>query len=143
MPSPTLSPSLLALLLYAGWTLALLLMIAALRTTLVMQRKRKINAFAPSGDDVSPFSGRLCRAHANCVENLPIVGAVIVVAHLTHQTSVTDPLALWLVAARIGQSTAHLVSLRRRVILVRFGFFAAQVLIVASWVVQLLVGWLR
>ena len=100
--------SLMALWIYAGWTFALLLGIAGLRTYLSLTRQRAPNRFAPSGDDVSPFSGRLCRAHANCYENLPIVATLILVAAATGDQDVTDPTALILVAARIGQSLVHL-----------------------------------
>ena len=68
-----------ALVAYASWTLALVFAIACLRASLTLRGKRAANAFSVTGDDVSPFSGRLCRAHANCVENLPVF-AVIVIA---------------------------------------------------------------
>jgi len=61
-----MSISLLALLLYATWTLLLLAGIAALRVAKTLSGERRANQFSPSGEDVSPFSGRLCRAHANC-----------------------------------------------------------------------------
>ena len=118
--------SLMALWIYAGWTFALLLGIAGLRTYLSLTRQRAPNRFAPSGDDVSPFSGRLCRAHANCYENLPIVATLILVAAATDNQDVTDPTALILVAARIGQSLVHLRSTTNRAVTLRFGFFVVQ-----------------
>ncbi len=66
-----MSSSASALLGYAAWTLALLGGIAVLRSALTLSGRRAANRFAVSGDDVSPFSGRLCRAHANCYESLP------------------------------------------------------------------------
>jgi uncharacterized MAPEG superfamily protein len=135
-----MSHSLLALLGYAAWTLLLLTAIAALRTTLVLQRKRRANAFSPAGDDVSPFSGRLCRAHANCVENLPVFAAIVIAASIAGRGDITDPLALWVLAARIGQSTVHLWSLSRRAITWRFGFLVAQVLVLVWWVGRLVMA---
>ena len=134
--------SLFALLLYAAWTLVLLLGIAGLRVIKTLSGERKANEFKPSGEDVSPFSGRLCRAHANCYENLPIVAAVILVAWSSGHAAITDPLALWLVAARVAQSLVHLGSTRSRFVMLRFAFMVAQVLILICWLAQLLpLGW--
>lgn len=122
----------LALLIYAGWTYALLLAIGALRVYLSATGRRAPNRFAPSGDDVSPFSGRLCRAHANCYENLPIFAVLVLVAAHTDQLSVTDPWALPLVAARIAQSSIHIISTSVRAVTLRFVFFAIQMLIIGG-----------
>lgn len=133
-----MSPSLLALLLYAALTLALLIAIAVMRATLVVTRKRPADAFSPAGDDVSPFSGRLCRAHANCCENLPVFGALVGVALLSGHAEVSDGTALWVLAARVGQTAAHLASGRRRVIHWRFRFMVIQIVLQAMWGVRLL-----
>lgn len=133
-----LSPSLLALLIYAAWTLILVGVIAALRASLVLRGQRQANAFAPWGDDVSPFSARLCRAHANCVENLPLFASVVLLAAFSNQTLVTDRQALWAVAARLAQSMVHLMSTSPRAVLIRFAFMAAQMLILGWWILLLL-----
>ena len=132
-----MNTSMLALLGFAAWTLLLLGAIAAIRTTLTVTGRKRANSFLPSGDDVSPFSARLCRAHANCYENLPIFAALILVAHATNNAHITSSLALWVLAARIGQSTLHLVSTRNRAVRGRFLCFAVQVLIEAWWAVRL------
>lgn len=129
--------SLTALWIYAGWTFALLLGIAGLRTYLSLTRQRAPNRFAPAGDDVSPFSGRLCRAHANCYENLPIVATLLLLAVSTGNQDVTDPTALVLVGARIGQSLVHLRSTSNRAVSLRFAFFVVQAGIVAYWLLAL------
>jgi hypothetical protein len=36
---------------------------------------------------------RLARAHANCIEGLPIFGGLLAVAIMTSRTGITDPLA--------------------------------------------------
>jgi uncharacterized MAPEG superfamily protein len=133
--------SIFSLVLYAAWTLALLSAIAALRFHLSATGQRAPNRFAPGGDDVSPFSGRLCRAHANCCENLPIFAALIVAAALSGQAQITDGLALWAVAARIGQSATHLISTRSRAVLLRFLFMVVQVAIEAWWCIALASIW--
>lgn len=132
-----MSPSLIAVLLYAAWTLILLSTIAALRAyyTLI---GRAANAFAVNGDDVSAFSGRLCRAHANCYENFPALAAIVLAATVAGKGDTTDPLALWLVAARIAQSTVHLWSTSVPAVILRFVCLAPQIAIQAWWLVLLL-----
>ena len=127
----------LALLGYAAWSLTLLGGIAILRGWLTASGARAANSFAPDGRDVSPFSGRLCRAHANCYERLPIVASVLLLAIVTNHEAITDPLALWHLAARLGQSAVHLVSTSPRAVRIRFLFFLAQFVIEAAWIVAL------
>jgi uncharacterized MAPEG superfamily protein len=135
-----MTTSTFALLGFASWTMLLLAGIALLRGTLTLRGLRFANSFAVSGEDVSPFSARLCRAHANCYENLPAFAAIIVVAALSGQAHITDPLALWALAARVSQSVVHLISTRNRAVLLRFSCLAAQWGIQAFWVVQMVEG---
>ena len=132
-----MNPSSLALVLYAAWTLLLLTSIAVLRSRETWARRRPRNGFAVFGEDVSAFSARLCRAHANCYENLPAFAALVLVAITSGHHHVTDPLALWLVAARVGQSVTHLVSTRNWALNVRFCFFVAQMLVPLWWAIGL------
>ena len=76
---------------------------------------------------------RLARAHANCVESVPIFGILLIAALLTNRTGVTNPLAPWLFAARLVQSCVHLVSLSVPAVWVRFIAFAVQIAIAAYW----------
>ncbi len=130
--------SLIALFGFAAWTLLLLGSIAMLRCYYTWIGERRANGFAVSGEDVSAFSGRLCRAHANCYENLPAFAAIITVAALSGNAAITDPLALWLLAARVSQSTVHLISTRNRAVILRFSFLMVQWVMQLVWVVQLI-----
>ena len=132
-----MNPSLAALLIYAAWTLLLVTAIATMRVGLSMSGQRRPNDFLPSGDDVSPFSGRLCRAHANCYENLPTFAALVAVALWSGRTDITDGLALVVVAARLVQSCIHLISTRSKAVILRFLFMAVQLVIQGYWVVRL------
>jgi uncharacterized MAPEG superfamily protein len=135
-----MSPSALVLLAYAGWTLLLLAAIAVHRSIVSVRDRRAPNSFSVAGDDVSAFSARLCRAHANCCENLPIVGAVIAVAWQSGQGGLIDGLAPWLLAARLAQSSVHLMSTSVPAVCVRFGLQVAQMGILALWAARLLTG---
>ncbi|TAG25307.1 MAG: MAPEG family protein [Burkholderiales bacterium] len=130
--------SAIALLGFASWTLLLLMGIAMLRGYYTLFGGRYANSFAVMGEDVSPFSGRLCRAHVNCYENLPAFAAIIAAAHFSGQSNITDPLALWALAARIAQSTVHLISTRNRAVMMRFSLLMVQWVIQVVWIVKIL-----
>lgn len=128
----------LALVGFATWTLALLGVIGTLRAFLSVTGRRAPNSFRPDGTDVSPFAARLARAHANCIENLPIFSALALVAMATGRTPVTDPAALVFLAARVAQSSVHLISTSNRAVQLRFAFFSVQIVIYLWWAVALL-----
>lgn len=131
-----MSPSALALVGYAAWTLLLALTIVTYRTGFVLTKKRAANSFTPSGDEVSPFSARLCRAHANCYENLPIFAALILLALVTDHAGITDSLARWVLVARVAQSLVHLISTSEIAVTIRATLFTVQLGIEAYWIVQ-------
>lgn len=134
-----MTTSALVLTLFIAWTLLLLLVMEVLRSQLVATGRVQPNAFRPDNGNLSPFMQRLARAHANCVESLPVFGGLLVVALLTQRSGVTDPLAPWFMAARLAQSTIHLVSLSAAAVTARFAFFAVQLAIGAWWTWSLLV----
>ncbi|MFW2389629.1 MAG: MAPEG family protein [Polyangiales bacterium] len=132
-----MSPSVLALVGYVAWTLLLTIAIVLHRTVLVLKKERAANEFQPSGDDVSPFANRLCRTHANCYENLPVFAALILVALVTGNAAITNPLARWVLVARVAQSLVHLTSTSEMAVMLRVTFFLVQLGIEAYWVIQL------
>jgi uncharacterized MAPEG superfamily protein len=133
-----MGPSALALLGYTAWTILLVICIGLQRGMLTLSGQRAPNSFKTDGTDVSPFGQRLARAHANCYENLPIFGAIVLTAIATGHSSVTDPLAPWLLAARICQSSTHLLSTSSPAVMVRFTFFLVQMLIQIWWLIALI-----
>ena len=122
-----------ALAAFIAWTLFLLFLMEVLRTHLVVSGRVPANGFSPGNEGLSPFLQRLARAHLNCVESLPVFGGLMLLAIATHRTAVTDPLAVVLVAARIVQSTIHLVSTSAPAVTLRFAAFAVQLAIAAWW----------
>jgi len=133
-----MSPSATALAGFAAWTLFLVLLIGLYRASLVISGKRASNQFDPGGADVGEFSRRLCRAHANCYENLPIFGGLIAVALATGQSQATDGLAMWFLGARIGQSVVHLLSTSIMAVNTRFALYLVQWFIMAAMAFRLL-----
>ena len=129
--------SALALSLFIAWALALLVLMEVMRSHLVLTGRVPSNGFTPDNANLSPFMQRLARAHANCVESLPLFGGLLLLALATGQQAVTDPLALWLVLARVVQSTIHLASLSVLAVNARFAAFVVQVGIGIHWAVSL------
>lgn len=133
-----MAPSAFALGLFIAWTLFLLLLMELLRSLLVITGRVPSNGFQPDNANLSPFMQRLARAHANCVESLPVFGGLLLLALATGHSAVTDPLALWFVLARVLQSSIHLASLSVLAVNARFSAFAIQMGIGVYWVVALL-----
>lgn len=132
-----MSTSLLALLGFIGWTLALLVLMEIIRSKLVLTGAVPANGFDPANSNLSPFMQRLARAHANCLEGLPVFGGLLLVAVVAGRSQVTDPLAYVLLAARVLQSVIHLASTSPVAVKARFSAFAVQLGIAVYWVVQL------
>jgi hypothetical protein len=74
----------------------------------------------------------------NAINWMTRLGGLLAIAIMTSRTSITDPLALWLLAARIVQSTIHLASLGVTAVTLRFTAFAVQMIIGVYWVWKLL-----
>jgi uncharacterized MAPEG superfamily protein len=121
-----------------AWALLLLVLMEALRTYLVATKAIASNEFKPDNSNLSPFMQRLARAHANCVEGLPVFGGLLAVALLTNRAGITDPLAPWLFAARLIQSIVHLASVSVLAVNIRFSAFVVQIAIAAYWAWALL-----
>lgn len=132
------APTSLALTGFIAWTLLLLVLMEILRARLVLTGRVASDRIVPDNTNLSPFMQRLARAHLNCIEGLAVFGGLLVVALLTGHAGVTDPLAPWLLAARLLQSGVHLVSTRVVAVNVRFGAFAVQMAIGVYWAVRLL-----
>ena len=125
---------------FIGWSLLLLILMEGLRTRLVVKGAVVSNAFTPDNASLSPFMQRLARAHANCLEGLPVFGGLLLLAIATGRTGVTDGLAPWFLAARFIQSGIHLLSLSVPAVNARFSAFVVQLGIAAYWVWALLIG---
>jgi len=130
--------SLLVLLGFISWTLFLLVLMEVVRSKLVLTRVVPANGFDPENSNLSPFMQRLARAHANCLEGLPIFGGLLLVAVVAGKSQITDPLAYALLTARIVQSVVHLASISAVAVTARFSAFAVQMAIAVYWVIMLL-----
>lgn len=133
-----MNPTLTALTGFVGWTLALLVLMEAIRSKLVISKEVPANGFQPDNANLSPFMQRLARAHVNCLEGLPVFGTLMLIAVVADKAFVTDPLAYPFLVARIVQSVIHLSSLSPLAVTLRFTAFAVQLGIGAYWSAALL-----
>jgi uncharacterized MAPEG superfamily protein len=133
-----MSPTLTALTGFLAWSLFLLILMEVLRARLVVTKAVPSNGFQPDNANLSTFMQRLARAHANCLEGLPLFGGLMLVAVLAGRSAMTDSLAYVFLGARVLQSLVHLSSLSVVAVNVRFTAFVVQMGIGAYWAVRLL-----
>ena len=135
-----MTPTLFAFAGFIAWSLLLLVLMEAIRTRLVLAKAVPANGFTPDNSNLSPFMQRLARAHANCVEGLPIFGGLMLLAVVAGKSAITDPLALFFLAARVLQSLVHLSSVSASAVTARFALFAVQMFIGVYWAARLLIS---
>lgn len=130
---------LLCLVLFAAWTVLLVLGVVSFRSFVVLGGEKGPNDF-PSGEPHGPAAyRRLCRAHANAVENLVVFAALVLVAHLVGvRGPVVDLLCMIVVGARVLQSLLHIGTANDLLGFVRFGSFLVQIGCFAGLMVLLL-----
>jgi len=125
---------------FIAWMLFLLILMEALRIRFLFTKTVVPNEFRPDNSNLPPYMQRLARAHANCIESFPIIGGLLVVALLTDRAGITDGLALWLLLARLFQSSIHMASTSVLAANLRFLAFAVQMAIAVYWSWMLLAG---
>jgi uncharacterized membrane protein YecN with MAPEG domain len=126
------------LLGYVAWAMLLVMLIVSTRGLVIMRGEKKINEF-PSGEPHgSELYRRLNRAHANVVENLPLVAIVFALFYVFVAPS---PLVAWLplvaLGGRVVQTVAHVASGSAAAVSVRFAGFAVQYACVVGMMVAI------
>lgn len=127
--SPFTAPhSIAALIFYALWAIALVLMVGADRILQVIRGEAKANSF-PSGAPHGINSyWRINRAHLNTIENLPIFAAIVLSGWVVGmETATFNRLAVIVVVARVIQSAIHIASGSVLAVNLRFTAFAVQI----------------
>jgi len=127
--SPFTAPhSIAALIFYALWAIALVLMVGADRVLQVVRGEARITSFPAGVPHGSDSYWRLNRAHLNTVENLPIFAAVVLAGWVVGmETATFNRLAVIVVVARVVQSAIHIASGSAVAIRLRFTAFAVQI----------------
>jgi uncharacterized MAPEG superfamily protein len=139
---PAMTTPVWALLAFAVWTLLLLFgTVGVYRWSRILTGRVPIQEFRADRVEGDDWYRRAMRAHANCVENLPVFGAVVFALYASglHDPA-ADRLAVAVVAARVAQSLVHVsVEQTGLVVSVRFGFFLVQI-VAMLWMAGIVVA---
>ena len=117
------------LLGFTAWTLALLMAtVGVYRWFNILLSKARIASFRSDQLEGAGWYQRGTRAHANCIENLPVFGAIVyVITAIGLQGPMVDTMCIAILAARICQSTVHVSHVQTdALVAVRFSFFSVQ-----------------
>jgi len=123
-----------SLLGFVVWTLIVLVLgIGLPRVHAVLTRRAPPKSFLADVPHGSERYRRTMRAHLNCVENLPLYAALVLMGGVIKlESSSFDLLAALVLPARVLQSVTHIASGSNRAVLVRFYFFCAQLVCFAG-----------
>ena len=126
---------------FALWTIAVLMAGVGLRRwSLILTGRAQLTDFPADMPHGGPAYRRAMRAHANCVENLPVYGALVFVIFAAKMSApILDTLALVFITARIGQSLVHMLFAESNVtVLVRFTLFFSQIVAMLWMAVEII-----
>ena len=115
---------------FAAWTILLLLAtVGVYRWSRILTGRVAIREFRADQIAGAEWYKRAMRAHANCVENLPVFGAIVLGLHIGNVGSaLIDALAVTVLVARVMQSLVHVCLIQTNTVTaVRFGFFFVQI----------------
>jgi len=129
-----------ALLGFAAWTLfTLAATVGVYRWSRVFTGRASVAEWRADEPQGSEWYRRSMRAHANCVENLPVFAVVVLLGLVSGlQDSRFDALAILVVVARVLQTSVHVSLVQTNVVAsVRFAFFFAQVLAMLAMMAML------
>lgn len=126
------------LLGFAAWTLLLLLSTVGIwRWSHILTGRMALTEFPADKPHGSEGYRRAIRAHANCIENLPVFTVIVLVLVLTQtQSLLIDRLCVLVLVARIVQSMIHITFTETGLmILLRFTAFLTQIIALITLVI--------
>lgn len=117
------------LLGFAAWTVLLLLStIGVYRWSRILTGRVPMRDFLADQVEGEDWYRRSMRAHANCIENLPVFGAIVFALYVSGVGgSTVNYLSISILVARVIQSLIHVCLVQTNtVVAVRFTFFSVQ-----------------
>ena len=114
---------------FAAWTVLLLLAtVGVYRWSRILTGRVAIRNFRADQIEGADWYKRAMRAHANCVENLPVFAAIVFGLHVGNVAGgLVNKLAVVVLVARILQSLVHVCFVQTNTATtVRFGFFSCR-----------------
>jgi uncharacterized MAPEG superfamily protein len=117
------------LLGFATWTVVLLTAtVGVYRWIEILLGRKRIGAFRSDQVEGDDWYRRSMRAHANCIENLPVFGAIVLALYASGVSGpAVDRLCVAVLGARVVQSMVHVSHAQTDAFVsVRFTFFCVQ-----------------
>ena len=117
------------LLGFAAWTLLLLLLtVGVYRWSRILTGRIPDGGFRADQAEGEDWYRRSMRAHANCVENLPVFGAIVFALYVSGASGPTvDYLAISILIGRVIQSLIHVCLVQTNTVVnFRFTFYSVQ-----------------
>ncbi len=117
------------LLGFATWTVLLLVAtVGVYRWGYILTGTAEISSFPATPVEGADWYLRGTRAHANCIENLPVFGALVFALHVGNVVgTLVNILAVSILIARIMQSLVHVCFVQTNAaVSIRFSLFSVQ-----------------
>ena len=127
---------------FATWTVVLLLTtVGVYRWSRILTGVVPIRDFRADRVEGADWYLRAMRAHANCVENLPVFGAIVLALYAGNVAGrLVDALAIAILAARVLQSFVHVGFVQTNTMAsIRFAFFLVQI-VAFLWLIGIIVA---
>ena len=127
------------LLGFATWTLLLLIAtVGVYRWGNILLFRAPIASFRSDQLEGQDWYRRGTRAHANCIENLPVFGAIVLaLTAMGIGGPMVDSLCVTVLAARVCQSMVHVSFVQTdAIVAVRFSFFTVQLVCFLTLIVM-------
>lgn len=134
--------ALLALLLYVLWAVALSLVVVGWKLSqITRQEVQNFDTVQLLASSKADSYSRADKAYLNTLENLPLFGALVFIeSQLPAMTAYFGIAALIIVAARVCQALAQLVSTSAAAVYLRFFMYIVQICAMAAMAVDILLG---
>jgi len=131
------------LLAFAAWTLVVLWgTVGVHRWSNILTGRARVSEWPSDRPHGAPWYQRGTRAHMNCIENLPVYGAIVVCATAVGVKGVLmDDLALAIIAARVCQTSLHIAVVQGDLaVSIRFSLYMVQGIAMAVMVILIVIA---
>jgi uncharacterized MAPEG superfamily protein len=135
------------LLGFAAWTVLLLsATVGVYRWTRILSGRASVSSFRADQVEGEDWYRRSMRAHANCIENLPVFGAIVLALYVAGVGGrVVDVLSILVLISRVLQSLVHVshaqtdafVAIRFSMLCVQLMSFVTLIILVVRHAMQL------
>jgi len=123
------------LLGFAAWTVLLLsATVGVYRWTRILSGRASVSSFPADHVEGAGWYQRSMRAHANCIENLPVFGAIVLALYASGLAGpVINVLSILVLLSRVLQSLVHVSHVQTDAfVAVRFGLLCVQLISFAA-----------